>query len=76
MHNLMRLTYAANKAQAWEDWDAMANEAEKMGRFGLTCGLEPAPNASIKTIDKAISIIRSELKSSDPNWHFVLPSAR
>jgi len=76
MRNLMRLTYAANKAQAWEDWEALAIEAENKGKFGLVCALEPAPNASIKKIDAAISLLRSALESSDPNWTFVLPSAR
>jgi hypothetical protein len=76
MRNLARLTYAANKAQAWEDWKALAIEAEKMGKFGLASGLEPSANASIKKIDIAISLLRSILESSDPNWRFVLPSAR
>ena len=75
MRNLMRLTYAANKQQAWEDWDAIAQEAENMGKFGLVCGLEPAADATLKQIDKAIGLIRSALQSSDPNWTFVLPSA-
>ena len=76
MRNLMRLTYAANKAQAWQDWDAIAAEAEGMGKFGLTCALEPARAASVRQIDKAIGLLKSALQSSDPTWAFVLPSAR
>ena len=76
MRNLARLTYAANKAQAWADWDALVIEAENMGKFGLVCGLEPDSSASIKHIDKAISLLRSALQSSDSEWTFVLPSAR
>jgi len=72
MRNLMRLTYAANKAQAWKDWDTLANEAENKGKFGLVCGLEPAPNASIKKIDSAISLLRSALESSEPTRTFGL----
>lgn len=76
MRNLARLTYAANNAQAWADWDALAQEAEDMGKFGLVCGLEPEPNSSTKKIDKAIALLRSALQSSDPNFEFTLPSAR
>ena len=76
MRNLMRITYAANKAQAWEDWNAIAQEAENRGKFGLVCSLEPAPNASTKEIDKAISLVRTALEFSNPDWTFVLPSAR
>ena len=76
MRNLMRLTYAANKAQAWEDWKALATEAENKGKFGLVCALEPAPKSSTKKIDAAITLLHSALESSDPAWTFVLPSAK
>ena len=76
MRNLMRLTYAANKAQAWEDWEAIAQEAESRGKFGLVCGLEPGPNATTKQIDRAIGLVRSALEAHDPGWTYTLPSAQ
>ena len=64
MRNLSRLTYAANRTQAWADWDSIAQQAEENGKFGLVCGLEPPSNATTRQIDKAISLLRSALQSS------------
>ena len=72
MRNLRRLTYAANRMQAWEDWRALADEAAQMG-YAYTA---PDANATTRQIDKAIGELRQTLQAADPAWSFTLPSAR
>ena len=63
MRNLRRLTNAANRMQAWEDWRKLVMQAVAVGVFKSKIEmLAPAQNAGWRQIDGKIGLLRREIE--------------
>lgn len=65
MRNLARLTNAANRIEAWNDWHKIAYQAMGAGRRDLVTKHQPPGNAGWRKIDKCIAALRADLESSE-----------
>jgi hypothetical protein len=63
MRNLARLTNAANRIEAWRDWQRMVEQAEAAGHADLIKRYQPLQDAGWRMIDKAIAHVRDGLKT-------------
>jgi len=62
--NLARLTNAANRIQAWHDWNALAEKARKIGLSDATIEqLAPPAGAGWRKIDRHIAKLRDAIAS-------------
>ena len=59
--NLACLTNAANRLEAWKDWDAIAIFAEENDQTALALAHKPPNDAGWRKIDKALAGLREEL---------------
>ncbi len=61
MRNLARLTNAANRIEAWRDWQKLAQEAADAGRADVVSMYAPREDAGWRMIDRRIAALRKAL---------------
>lgn len=59
MHGLSRLANAAQREQAWIDWEYVAARASAAGREDLVRQHQPAQFAGAAAIDRSIAAVRA-----------------
>lgn len=68
MRNLSRITNYYNKQEAWLDWLHLAKQAHMANQTALVRKFQPADNASWRTIDKRLNLLREALTAANIAW--------
>lgn len=66
-YGLLKLSNAANRLQAWRDWDELCAEAVAKGHKDLADKYMLPEGVGWRTIDKRIAKLREELKKLEAN---------
>ena len=58
MRNLSRITNAANRHAAWQDWHKIADEANRIGLESLVTQCQPQKTDGWRKIDRQTALLR------------------
>lgn len=75
MRNLSRLTNAAQRSAAWEDWRWLTKYAETLNIAWRDYVSSPPENATAHTIDDRIRALKARIRITHPGEDLTLPSA-